>query len=117
MAKLDITHVPYKGSGGALTDLLGGQVDMLFATSGSVGKFIEGDRLKPLAITSAAKSSAYPTVPTMGESGVPGYVMEGWYGFYAPAGTPAPIIEKLNAATRKAANSEIFKAKWCLKVW
>lgn len=111
MAKLDLTHVPYKGSGGALTDLLGGQVDVLFATSGSVGKFIEGDRLKPLAITSAARSQAYPTVPTMAESGVPGYVMEGWYGFYAPAGTPAPVVEKLNAATRKAANSETFKSK------
>lgn len=111
MAKLDLTHVAYKGSGGALTDLLGGQVDMLFATSGSVGKFIEGGRMVPLAITSAARSSAYPNVPTMSESGVPGYVMEGWYGFYAPAGTPAPVVEKLNAATRKAAHSDVFNSK------
>lgn len=111
MAKLNLTHVAYKGSGGALTDLLGGQVDMLFATSGSVGKFIEGGRMIPLAITSAARSPAYPAVPTMSEAGVPGYVMEGWYGFYAPAGTPAPVIEKLNAATRKAAHSDVFKSK------
>lgn len=111
MAKINLTHIPYKGSGGALTDLLGGQVDMLFATSGSVGSFIESGRLRAIAITSPAKSPAYPTVPTMGESGVPGYVMQGWYGFYAPAGTPAPIIDKLNAATRKAVNSEAFKSK------
>lgn len=111
MAKVNITHVPYRGSGPALTDLLGGQVDMLFATAGSVGQFIEGQRLRPIAVTTATRSHAYPTVPTVDESGVKGYVMEGWYGFYAPAGTPADVVAKLNAATRKAANSENFKSK------
>jgi len=111
MAKLQIKHVAYKGSGPALTDLLGGQTDMIFATSGSVGSFIDSGKLRALAITSAERSSAYPSVPTMAEAGVSGYVMEGWYGFYAPAGTPAAVIDKLNAATRKAANSEIFKSK------
>jgi tripartite-type tricarboxylate transporter receptor subunit TctC len=111
MAKVGIQHVAYKGSGPALTDLLGGQTDIIFATSGSVGGFIDSGKLRALAITSAARSSAYPSVPTMAEAGVPGYVMEGWYGFYAPAGTPAAVIDKLNAATRKAANSEIFKSK------
>ena len=111
MAKLEIKHVAYKGSGPALTDLLGGQTDMIFATSGSVGSFIDSGKLRALAITSAARSSAYPSVPTVAEAGVPGYVTEGWYGFYAPAGTPAAVIEKLNAATRKAASSESFKSK------
>jgi tripartite-type tricarboxylate transporter receptor subunit TctC len=111
MAKVEIKHVAYKGSGPALTDLLGGQTDMIFATSGSVGSFIDSGKLRALAITSAARSSAYPSVPTVAEAGVPGYVTEGWYGFYAPAGTPPAVIEKLNAATRKAASSESFKSK------
>lgn len=111
MAKVEIQHVSYKGSGPALTDLLGGQTDMIFATSGSVGSFIDSGKLRPLSITSATRSSAYPNVPTVAESGVPGYVTEGWYGFYAPAGTPSAVIDKLNAATRKAANSESFKSK------
>lgn len=111
MAKIKLQHVPYKGSGPALTDLLGGQVDVLFATAGSVGGFLESGKLKALAVTSADRSSAYPAVPTVAESGVPGYVMNGWYGFYAPAGTPADVVQKLNAATRKAAASEVFKNK------
>ena len=111
MAKVEIRHVAYKGSGPALTDLLGGQTDMIFATSGSVGSFIDSGKLRALAVTSAVRSTAYPHVPTMAESGVPSYSTEGWYGFYAPAGTPAGVIDKLNAATRKAANSESFKSK------
>lgn len=111
MAKVEIKHIAYKGSGPALTDLLGGQTDIIFATSGSVGSFIDSGKLRALAITSVERSSAYPSVPTMAEAGVPGYVMEGWYGFYAPAGTPAAVIDKLNAATRKAASSESFKSK------
>ncbi|WP_422290312.1 tripartite tricarboxylate transporter substrate binding protein [Hydrogenophaga sp.] len=111
MAKVQIKHVAYKGSGPALTDLLGGQTDMIFATSGSVGSFIESGKLRALAITSAERSTAYPSVPTVAEAGVPGYATEGWYGFYAPAGTPAAVIDRLNAATRKAAASEVFKSK------
>jgi tripartite-type tricarboxylate transporter receptor subunit TctC len=111
MAKVQIKHVAYKGSGPALTDLLGGQTDMIFATSGSVGSFIDSGKLRALAVTSAERSTAYPSVPTLAEAGVPGYATEGWYGFYAPAGTPAAVIDKLNAATRKAASSEIFKSK------
>lgn len=111
MAKAEFRHVTYKGSGPALTDLLGGQIDMIFATSGSVGAFIDSGKLRALAVTSEQRSSAYPSVPTVAEAGVPGYATEGWYGFYAPAGTPQAIIDKLNAATRKAANSEAFKAK------
>ncbi|WP_066259179.1 tripartite tricarboxylate transporter substrate binding protein [Hydrogenophaga flava] len=111
MARVQIKHVAYKGSGPALTDLLGGQTDMIFATSGSVGGFIDSGKLRALAITSAERSTAYPGVPTVAEAGVPGYATEGWYGFYAPAGTPAAVIDKLNAATRKAASSEIFKSK------
>lgn len=111
LAKVSLRHVAYKGSGPALTDLLGGQTDMIFATSGSVGGFIDSGKLRALAVTSEQRSSAYPTVPTVAEAGVPGYATEGWYGFYAPAGTPPAVIDKLNAATRKAANSDTFKSK------
>jgi tripartite-type tricarboxylate transporter receptor subunit TctC len=111
LAKVQLQHVTYKGSAPALTDLLGGQTDILFGTSGSVGPFIDNGKLRALAATSATRSSAYPNVPTMVEAGVPGYVSEGWYGLHAPAGTPASVIEKLNAATRKAAQSESFKSK------
>jgi tripartite-type tricarboxylate transporter receptor subunit TctC len=111
LAKVELQHISYKGSGPALTDLLGGQTDMIFATSGSVGKFIDSGKLRALAVTSTTRSAAYPSLPTMAEAGVPGYNSEGWYGFYAPAGTPAAVIDKLNAATRKAANSDSFKSK------
>lgn len=111
LAKVRLQHVAYKGSSPALTDLLGGQTDILFGTSGSVGPFIDSGKLRALAVTSAARSTAYPNVPTMIEAGVPGYVTEGWYGLHAPAGTPQDIINKLNAAARKATTAETFKAK------
>lgn len=111
IAKVQLQHVTYKGSAPALTDLLGGQTDILFATSGSVGPFIDNGKLRALAVTSAVRSSAYPNVPTMVEAGVAGYASEGWYGLHAPAGTPPAVIEKLNVATRKAAQSEFFKSR------
>ncbi len=111
LGKIRLQHITYKGSAPALTDLLGGQTDILFGTSGSVGPFIDSGKLRALAVTSAARSTAYPTVPTMVEAGVPGYVTEGWYGLHAPAGTPPAVIEKLNAALRKATNTDFFKSK------
>jgi len=111
LGKVRLQHVAYKGSASALTDLLGGQTDILFGTSGSVGSFIDAGKLRALAVTSAGRSSAYPNVPTMPEAGVAGYVSEGWYGIHAPAGTPKAVIDKLNAAIRKAAATEFFKSK------
>lgn len=111
LAKLQLQHITYKGSAPALTDLLGGQTDILFGTSGSVGPFIDNGRLKALAVTSTLRSNAYPNVPTMAEAGLPGYTSEGWYGLHAPAGTPSAAIQRLNGATRKAAQSEFFKSK------
>jgi tripartite-type tricarboxylate transporter receptor subunit TctC len=111
LGKIRLQHVAYKGSAPALTDLLGGQTDILFGTSGSVGSFIDSGKLRALAVTSAARSTAYPSVPTMVEAGVPGYVTEGWYGLHAPAGTPPAVIDKLNAAARKASGTEFFKSK------
>ncbi|HMA06333.1 MAG TPA: tripartite tricarboxylate transporter substrate binding protein [Ramlibacter sp.] len=108
-----ITHIPYKGAGPALTDLLGGQVDMMFATASAAGPFIESGRLRALAVTTAQRSPAavLAKVPTVAESGVPDYVADSWYGLFAPAGTPAPVIARLNAAAKKAAQSDEFRKK------
>jgi tripartite-type tricarboxylate transporter receptor subunit TctC len=111
LGKIRLQHIAYKGSAPALTDLLGGQTDILFGTSGSVGSFIDSGKLRALAVTSAVRSSAYPGVPTMVEAGIPGYVTEGWYGLHAPSGTPAAVIDRLNAAVRKATATDFFKSK------
>jgi tripartite-type tricarboxylate transporter receptor subunit TctC len=108
-----IIHVPYKGAGPALTDLLGGQVDMMFATASAAGPFVESGKLRALAVTTALRSPAavLANVPTVAESGVPDYVADSWYGLFAPAGTPAPVIARLNAAAKKAAQSDEFRKK------
>jgi len=113
LAKTDITHIPYKGAGPALTDLMGGQVDMMFATASAVGGFIMGGKLRALAVTTSERSptALLAKVPTVAESGLSGYVAESWYGLFAPAGTPEAIVQKLNAAAKKAAQSDTFKQK------
>lgn len=109
----NLIHVPYRGAGPALTDLLGGQVDVMFATAAAVGAMIDKGQLRALAVTTAARSSSQvlSQVPTVAESGVPGYVADSWYGLFAPAGTPADVIEKLNSAAKKAVNTEAFRKK------
>ena len=110
LAKVKMTHVPYRGAGPAITDLLGGQVDMMFATSSAVGAFIDSGKLRAVAVTTPDRSPALKGVPTVAES-VPGYAVESWYGLYAPAGTPADAIAKLNAAARKASQADEFRKK------
>ena len=111
LVKIDITHVPYKGSSPAITDLLGGQIDMMLTTVASVAQHIEGGKLRALAVTSSARSSAWPNVPTMAEAGVPGYLAESWYGLYAPTGTPREAVLRLNAAAKVAVQSEAFRKR------
>jgi tripartite-type tricarboxylate transporter receptor subunit TctC len=110
LAKVEMTHVPYRGAGPALTDLLGGQVDMIFGTAAAVSGFVDGGKLRALGVTSAQASAAFKGVPPIGET-VPGYQVESWYGLYAPAGTPSDVIARLNAAARKAAQSAEFARK------
>lgn len=105
LAKIDLVHVPYRGAGPALTDLLGGQVDMMFATNAAVAGFIANKRLRPIAVTAPAGQSKMAGVPAVGDT-VPGYVVDSWYALYAPAGTPRPVIDKLIAAARTAAKDE-----------
>ncbi len=111
MGQVDLVHVPYRGAGPALTDLLGGQVDMMFGTAAAVGGFVESGKLRAIAVTTAERSPAHPDLPTVAEAGLPGYVADSWYGIYAPAGTPPEVIAKLNAAAKKAAESAIFRER------
>ena len=110
LAKVELTHVPYRGAGPAITDLIGGQVDVFFGTAAAVATFLERGTLRAIAVTSAEPSASIPNVPTIGET-VPGYRVESWYGLYAPAGTPADVVARLNAAAAKAAQGEDFKKK------
>ena len=110
LAKVDMVHVPYRGAGPAITDLLGGQVDMIFGTAAAVSTMVDSGKLRALAVTTAQASAAFKGVPTVAAT-VPGYAVESWYGLYAPAGTPVDVIQKLNAAAKKAAHNPEFSKK------
>ncbi len=97
MARLDMLHVPYKGTGQVLADLLAGQVDLMFAPSQTVISHVRAGRLKALAVTGLKRSETLPDVPTVAESGLPGYQAVGWFGVLAPAATPRTIVAKLSA--------------------
>ena len=108
MAKVDLLHVPYKGTGQAVTDLLAGQVDLLFAPSQAVIQHVRAGKLKALATTGARRSETLPDLTTVAESGLPGYEAVGWFGLLAPAATPKPVVDKLSAdANRVLADSEV----------
>jgi tripartite-type tricarboxylate transporter receptor subunit TctC len=94
-AGVDLLHVPYKGSAPALTDLVGGQVQLMFDSLPSSMSFVKSGAIRPLAVTSARRSPSLPDVPTLAESGYPGFSMSTWYGVWAPAGTPAVIVQRL----------------------
>jgi tripartite-type tricarboxylate transporter receptor subunit TctC len=111
LAGVNMTHIPYKGAGPALNDLLGGQVNMMFATATAAAPLIESGKVRALGVTTPGRSPVRPEVPSIAEAGVPGYAAESWYGFFVPAGTPAEIVNKLNAATAKAAQSETFRKR------
>ena len=102
LAKTDITHVPYKGSGPALTDLIGGRVQVMFANMPGTMQHVNAGRIRVIAVTDEKRSSVVPDVPTIAESGVAGYRATGWFGIMAPAGTPREIVERLNAEFNKA---------------
>jgi len=105
MAGVKMTHIPYKGSGPALIDLLSGQVQLTFANVLSSRGHVEAGRLRALAVSSAKRSSVLPHLPTVAEAGVPGYGTGSWYGYLAPAGTPQPVVQRLNAEINKAIQS------------
>ena len=109
---IKIAHIPYRGAGPALNDLLGGQVNVMFDILGSSLPYIQTGKLTALAVTSAKRSPLLPNVPTMAEAGVSGYEFTGWHGIAVRAGTPAPIIDKLNSTLNAIFKEPEFHKKW-----
>ena len=109
MAHLDIVHVPYKGGPPATAAGMSGEVSMLFNTVGAIHAVVANGKLRALGVTTTKRSSKLPDVPTLAESGLPGFSIMSWFGLLAPAGTPRPIIDRLNAEAIKALNSADIK--------
>jgi tripartite-type tricarboxylate transporter receptor subunit TctC len=110
-AGINLVHVPYRGIAPAVTDTVAGRMDMLFASYVSIGGHAEAGRLRMLGIASTERHPKIPDVPTMGEAGYPDVQMQQWFGLFAPAGTPRPIVDKLNAEFVKALRSDEVKSK------
>jgi tripartite-type tricarboxylate transporter receptor subunit TctC len=111
MTGVQMAHIPYKGSAPALTDLIGGQVQIMFDNLPSSMAHIKGGRLRAIAVTSAKRAPALPDIPTIAESGVPGFEASSWFGILAPAGTPREIVLRINAEANKALQSGEMKEK------
>jgi tripartite-type tricarboxylate transporter receptor subunit TctC len=111
MAGVDLLHVPYKGGAPAIADLLAGQVSIYIPVLPSVVQLVKANRLQLLAVTGARRSSAMPDVPTVSESGLPGFEATNWFGLMTPTGTPAAIVARLNAETAKAMQSPDLREK------
>ena len=112
MAGVDIVHIPYKGSSGARTDVLGGQVQMMFDAVTTMSEHARAGSVKALATTGKTRSSVLPNVPTMNEGGVTGYEAVIWLGLIAPKNTPPPIVARLNAEITKIVNRPEVRAEW-----
>ncbi len=106
MAGIDLVHVPYKGAGQAMTDLVSGQVQVFLNNFLAGTSMIKAGKLRALAVTSRSRSPVAPELPTVAESGIPGYVVTGWYGLFVPAATPAPVVATLHAGAVKAIKSK-----------
>ena len=111
MAGVDLQHIPYKGTAAAVTDIIGGQIDVAFATALTAKPLIDAGRLRALAVSGPRRVEALPNVPPVAEAGVPGYEAMQWYGLLAPAGTPAAIIERVHAEAMVALRSPEMKAR------
>ena len=112
MAGVNVVHVPYKGSSGARTDILGGQVHMMFDAITTMAPNVRAGKLKALGTSGKVRSTALPEVPTVSEAGVPGYEAVIWLGIMAPAGTPRPIVDRLNAEITRAVNAPEMREAW-----
>lgn len=112
MAGIDVVHVPYKGSAGARTDVLGGQLEMMFDAIPTMTEHVKSGKVRALATTGATRSPILPDVPTMAEAGVPGYEATIWLGLMAPKGTPAAVVSRLNAEVAKITSSGDVRRQW-----
>jgi len=111
MTNVQMAHIPYKGSAPALTDLIGGQVQIMFDNLPSALPHIKAGKLRAVAVTSTKRAPALPDVPTIAESGIPGFEASSWFGILAPAGTPREIVTRINAEANKALQSPEMKEK------
>jgi len=106
-AGIDLVHIPYKGAGPVSADLVAGQVELAVMSPPSLAAHIRNGNVKALALASDARLAAFPDIPTTAEAGLPSFIFDAWYGMFAPAGTPKPVIDKLNAAMRKIAKFDV----------
>ena len=111
MAGINWVHVPFKGASASMTAVLAGEIDCTIASTNAVGPHVEAGRIRALGVTGSTRAPAFPELPTISEAGVPGFVVDGWYGFYAPAGTPPDIIRRLFTETKRALFSPEAKEK------
>ena len=112
LAKVDLVHIPYKGSAPAMTDMIGGQVQVMFDNMPSALPHVKAGKLRALAVTSAQRSASAPDVLTMGEAGLAGFDVQSWFGLMAPKGTPKEIIARINAESNKALASADIKERF-----
>jgi tripartite-type tricarboxylate transporter receptor subunit TctC len=112
MAGVDIVHVPHKESSGARTAVMGGQVEMMFDAITVMAKLAEAGKVRAIAASGKTRSAVMPDVPTVSEAGVPGYEATIWLGIMVPAGTPKPIVDRLNAEISKIVSSPDVKEDW-----
>ena len=110
-AGIDLTHIPYKGAGPATADLVAGQVELMVSSPPAVSAHIRNGNLKALALASDKRHPAFPDIPTTAEAGLPGLKLDAWFALFAPAGTPQPIVDRLNAAMRKTAKLDVVVAR------
>jgi len=115
MTQVDMVHVPYKGLGPALTDLMGGQIQLIISTMASALPQVKAGKLRPLAVTTATRSAFFPEVPTMDEAGVAGYEFNTWYGLLVPAKTPRPVIDRLNKTLASVLDSAAVKEQFSVQ--
>lgn len=106
-----IVHIPYRGGGPALVDTVGGQVDMSFPVASAAAQFVQGGTLRGIGVTGTKRSPLMPNVPTLAEAGLPAYSFDTWFIVFAPAGTPAAIIDKLNGTLNSSLNNPALKAR------
>ena len=112
MSGTEIVHVPYKGGTAAITDLIAGRVDLMFESLTSIAPHARDKAIRALGVSGPKRSAGFPNLPTIAEAGVPGYEAPIWFGVMSPAGTPRPIVDKLNAAINRAILSDFFKARY-----
>lgn len=111
-AKVSITHIPYRGGAPALTDLVSGQVDLMFSAASASGPFVRAGKLRALAVASAQRIEAFPDVPTLAQQGVQNAEVAEWNGLFAPAGTPAAVLARLETETRAAVSGPALSRRW-----